>query len=162
MAMCFTAPSARPISPPGPFLRRGAATALPLASASFPSNSGGLGSVAIGLRRHCPPTRPGDLLMVRAGSLTASSLALVFLLPLSLLVGTILVSIRVADRLDEKFLQELAENKAMMEENEVEEEEGAEEYDLANVIASEETVLVKAEDGVAAPRVSRNRPKREV
>ncbi|THU68945.1 hypothetical protein C4D60_Mb08t09180 [Musa balbisiana] len=98
-------------------------------------------------------------LVVRAGPPSTNSLILAFVLPLSLLFGTIFTAARVADRLDEKYLEELAMNKAIMEEKEAEEDDS----DKDGKVAAEEdgSILPDEEEGVAAvPRV-RNRPKRE-
>ncbi|CAL9108340.1 unnamed protein product [Musa textilis] len=98
-------------------------------------------------------------LVVRAGPPSTNSLIFAFVLPLSLLLGTIFTAARVADRLDEKYLEELAMNKAIMEEKEAEEDDG----DKDGIVAAEEdgSIFPDEEEGVAAvPRV-RNRPKRE-
>ncbi|KAJ8467511.1 hypothetical protein OPV22_030063 [Ensete ventricosum] len=98
-------------------------------------------------------------LVVRAGAPSTNTLIIAFVFPLSLLVGTIFTAVRVADRLDEKYLEELAMNKAIMEEKEAEEDDS----DKDGKVAAEEagSILPDEEEGVAAvPRV-RNRPKRE-
>ncbi|KAG0452336.1 hypothetical protein HPP92_025000 [Vanilla planifolia] len=108
-------------------------------------------------RRGCPIVHAGG------GVPSTSSLILAFFLPLSLLIGTILVSIRIADNLDEKFLEELAMNQAMAEENE---EEG-EEVEWPDVFEAmdgeeyEEAIQPVEEEAGAAPLRARNRPKRD-
>ncbi|KAJ0978014.1 hypothetical protein J5N97_013488 [Dioscorea zingiberensis] len=104
------------------------------------------------------PLLPSDAVVVRAGPPSSSTLLGVFLLPLSLLIGTILVSIRIADNLDEKYLKELAMNEAMAQENEAEseDEEGEEDEDES---ADEGKVLEVEEMVAPAPRI-RNRPKK--
>ncbi|CAK9170542.1 unnamed protein product [Ilex paraguariensis] len=89
----------------------------------------------------CRKTR-GLSLVTRAGPST-NSYIFAFVFPLSLLAVTIFTSARVADKLDEKFLEELEVNQAILE---------AEEYAGDAVISLEEEP--------ALPR-SRNRPKRE-
>ncbi|CAL9776037.1 unnamed protein product [Musa acuminata subsp. burmannicoides] len=98
-------------------------------------------------------------LVVRAGPPSTNSLIFAFVLPLSLLLGTIFTAARVADRLDEKYLEELAMNKAIMEEKEAEEDDSDKDGKVA--AEEDESILPDEEEGVAAvPRV-RNRPKRE-
>ncbi|XP_074556517.1 uncharacterized protein LOC141812404 [Curcuma longa] len=92
-------------------------------------------------------------LIVRAGLPSTNSLILAFVLPLSLLLGTIFAAARIADRLDEKFLEELAMNEAILEE--MDEDDADEDEDDRGVLAEEE-------DGVAAIPKTRNRPKRVV
>lgn len=49
----------------------------------------------------------GELLVTNAGPPSSTSLILAFILPLSLLAGTVFASIRIADDLDDKFLQDV-------------------------------------------------------
>uniref|UniRef100_A0A2P2INR8 High chlorophyll fluorescence 153 n=1 Tax=Rhizophora mucronata TaxID=61149 RepID=A0A2P2INR8_RHIMU len=87
--------------------------------------------------------------VTRAGPTTATYVS-AFLLPLSLLAITILTSMRIADKLDRDFLEELAINQAIREEEEVKEED----------------VDIDPEKQVKQPSFPsagiRNRPKREV
>ncbi|XP_039136565.1 uncharacterized protein LOC120273891 [Dioscorea cayenensis subsp. rotundata] len=115
------------------------------------------------------PRRPkrSDSILVHAGPPSSSTLILAFVLPLSLLIGTILVSIRIADDLDEKFVKELLMNEAMAQEEEYgvedaeddddddDEEEDDENDDAPRVLELEEVAAP------ATPRV-RNRPKKEI
>ncbi|CAA3001170.1 uncharacterized protein LOC111378393 [Olea europaea var. sylvestris] len=82
--------------------------------------------------------------VTRAGPST-SSYIFAFVLPLSLLAVTIFTSNRIADKLDQKFLEEVAINEAILE---------AEEDD-------DEEVNIPSEKESAPPRI-RNRPKRKV
>ncbi|KAM0947865.1 hypothetical protein DsansV1_C07g0072151 [Dioscorea sansibarensis] len=108
----------------------------------------------------------GNSILVRAGPPSSSTLILAFVLPLSLLIGTILVSIRIADDLDEKFVNELLMNEAMAQEEEYEDEDGEDEEEddeqEDDESADERRVLELEEPAAAAvPRV-RNRPKKEI
>ncbi|CAO2196287.1 unnamed protein product [Urochloa humidicola] len=75
--------------------------------------------------------RRRGLMVVRAGGPpSTNALILAFVLPLSLLVGTLVTAARVADDLDDRFLREMEINKAILEENEASDEDIAqEEYD---------------------------------
>ncbi|KAL0923109.1 hypothetical protein M5K25_007154 [Dendrobium thyrsiflorum] len=153
--------STLPSSPPRLLLPRRPAGTFCLSTSTFLSSFQTLrapSEITRHLHRRHP--LPGELAVVRAGPPSASTLILVFVLPLSLLIGTILVSIRIGNKLDEKFLEELAANQAMVEENE---DAGAEEGQegLEAREGEEDRVMVKEEIGAAAVRV-RNRPKREV
>ncbi|CAI9764731.1 unnamed protein product [Fraxinus pennsylvanica] len=81
--------------------------------------------------------------VTRAGPST-SSYIFAFVLPLSLLAVTVVTSIRIADKLDQKFLEEVAINQAILEAEEDEDE-----------------VNIPSENEPVPPRI-RNRPKREV
>ncbi|OIT08003.1 PREDICTED: uncharacterized protein LOC109226161 [Nicotiana attenuata] len=78
------------------------------------------------------------------GGISSSSYIFALIFPLSLLAITIFTSARIADNLDQKFLEELAVNQAIME---GEEDDGI--------------VVTPLEEKRATPR-TRNRPKREV
>ncbi|KAF8022242.1 hypothetical protein BT93_G2396 [Corymbia citriodora subsp. variegata] len=80
-------------------------------------------------------------LVARAGPST-SSYVFAFVFPLSLLVTTVFASIKIADKLDRDFLEELAINQAIKD---------ADEDDDAEVSLEEKPV----------PSRTRNRPKRE-
>ncbi|KAL6009979.1 hypothetical protein ACLOJK_000410 [Asimina triloba] len=88
--------------------------------------------------------------VVAAGQPSTTSLIFAFVFPLSLLLVTILTSIRIADKLDQQYLEELALNEEIMEEDMMEEE------------GQEVNIPYPAEEepAPAVPR-SRNRPKRE-
>ncbi|XP_030465553.2 uncharacterized protein LOC115684809 [Syzygium oleosum] len=83
----------------------------------------------------------GVRLVARAGP-SASSYVFAFVFPLSLLVVTVFASIKIADKLDRDFLEELAINQAIKD---------ADEGDDAEVSLEEKPVLSR----------TRNRPKRE-
>ncbi|KAJ9685509.1 hypothetical protein PVL29_017522 [Vitis rotundifolia] len=84
----------------------------------------------------------GLSVVTRAGPST-SSYVFAFVFPLSLLAVTIFTSLRVDDKLEREFREELAVNEAM---READEEEG--------------DVAIPVEEEPAVPR-TRNRPKRE-
>uniref|UniRef100_A0A2C9UY86 Uncharacterized protein n=1 Tax=Manihot esculenta TaxID=3983 RepID=A0A2C9UY86_MANES len=62
-------------------------------------------------------TMRGSTLVTRAGPST-TSYVFAFVFPLSLLIGTIFTSIRIADKLDRDYLEELAINQAIREADE--------------------------------------------
>ncbi|XP_038875344.1 uncharacterized protein LOC120067823 [Benincasa hispida] len=80
----------------------------------------------------------------RAGAST-SSYIFAFSIPLSLILITVLTALKIGDNLDKKFLEELALNQAIMEEDEENKDDGSE---------------ISFEEKPALPR-TRNRPKRE-
>ncbi|XP_011091793.1 uncharacterized protein LOC105172147 [Sesamum indicum] len=88
-------------------------------------------------------SRRGVSVVTRAGP-SSTSYIFAFVFPLSLLAVTIFTSIRIADKLDDKFLEELAINQAILENEDKDEEE--------DPVPQKE----------AAPVRSRNRPKRQV
>ncbi|OMO90126.1 hypothetical protein COLO4_19345 [Corchorus olitorius] len=93
-------------------------------------------------------TTRGMTVVTRAGPNTSSYVfAVVF--PLSLLAVTIFTSIKIADKLDRDFLEDLMINQAMREADE-EDDDGDDDISLEEIV--QEPVL---------PR-TRNRPKREV
>ncbi|KAK2636949.1 hypothetical protein Ddye_031741 [Dipteronia dyeriana] len=92
--------------------------------------------------------------VTRAGP-TTSNYVFAFVLPLSLLAITIFASIKVADKLDDEFLEELILQEAMKEGDEEEEEEDDDD-DEDDV----ETYLEEKAQELSIPR-TRNRPKRE-
>ncbi|XP_022938548.1 uncharacterized protein LOC111444753 [Cucurbita moschata] len=95
---------------------------------------------------------PGDLSAVktlrlvttRAGAST-SSYIFAFSIPFSLVLVTALTALKIGDNLDKKFLEELALNQAIMEEDEENKDDGS---------------GISFEEKPALPR-TRNRPKRE-
>ncbi|XP_042514759.1 uncharacterized protein LOC122089249 [Macadamia integrifolia] len=90
----------------------------------------------------------GLVVRTRAGPST-SSLVFAFVFPLSLLLATIFTSIKIADKLDRDFLEELALNRAMMEVQDDDDDDDDDDED--SPISIEEPAL---------PR-TRSRPKRE-
>ncbi|XP_040992954.1 uncharacterized protein LOC121239719 isoform X2 [Juglans microcarpa x Juglans regia] len=114
------------------------------------------------IRFHSYPTRRrtrGSTAVTRAG-LSTSSYVFAFALPLSLLAITIFASIRVADKLDRDFLQELALNQAIREANE-EENDDDDDDDDDDYEEEEDDIKIFLEKEPALQR-TRNRPKREV
>lgn len=101
--------------------------------------------------------RRGQVLIPKAGPPNTTTLILAFVFPLSLFAGTVFASIRIADKLDEQFLEDLAVNRAIMEENEEDEEERVEDGD--GITYREEEVAAAAATA-DVPRV-RNRPRKE-
>ncbi|CAM8920102.1 unnamed protein product [Rhodiola kirilowii] len=91
-------------------------------------------------------SRRGISVVTRAGPPTANTYIFAFLFPFSMLVATILTSIKIDQKLDQDFLEELAINEARME------VDGEEEPGTSKVAMPSK----KSE----APR-TRNRPKRE-
>ncbi|KAK1553116.1 hypothetical protein Q3G72_029149 [Acer saccharum] len=94
--------------------------------------------------------------VTRAGP-TTSNYIFAFVLPLSLLAITVFASIKVADKLDDEFLEELILQEAMKEGDEEEEEEEEDDDDDEDDV---ETYLEEKAQELAIPR-TRNRPKRE-
>ncbi|KAF3668486.1 putative pentatricopeptide repeat-containing protein-like [Capsicum annuum] len=88
--------------------------------------------------------RRGITVVTGAGGISSSSYIFAVVFPLSLLAITIFTSARIADTLDQKFLEELAVNETI---REGEEDDGS--------------AVTPLEEKPAAPR-TRNRPKREV
>ncbi|EES02039.1 hypothetical protein BDA96_03G453700 [Sorghum bicolor] len=113
----------------------------------------------------------GRLMVVRAGGPPSTNqLILAFVLPLSLFVGTLVTAARVADDLDDRFLREMEINRAILEENEASDEDGAgEEEDDGDIIVYDEgeeeelppVPVEEKEPAVVGPR-TRNRPRRRV
>ncbi|KAG6433596.1 hypothetical protein SASPL_105211 [Salvia splendens] len=87
------------------------------------------------------------VVLTRAGPSTTSYI-FAFVFPLSLLAVTAITSIRIADKLDQKFLEELAVNQAILEA-----EDGEEREDDVHVSSEEEEVK---------PVRRRNRPTRQI
>ncbi|OEL37776.1 Glucan endo-1,3-beta-glucosidase, acidic isoform [Dichanthelium oligosanthes] len=101
------------------------------------------------------------------GPPSTNALILAFVLPLSLFVETLVTASRVADDLDERFLREMEVNRAIMEEDEedddreVDEGEEAEEDEEQAPVEGKEPVVIGA--AVAAtPTRTRNRPRRQI
>ncbi|PSS19128.1 V-set and immunoglobulin domain-containing protein [Actinidia chinensis var. chinensis] len=92
--------------------------------------------------RFCLRKTRGSSVVTRAGPGT-NTYIFAFVLPLSLLAITVFTSIRIADKLDREFLEEIAVNQAIME---AEEEDG--------------DAGMSFEEKPSLPR-TRNRPKRE-
>ncbi|KAL6288645.1 hypothetical protein ACE6H2_006155 [Prunus campanulata] len=84
----------------------------------------------------------GLTVVTRAGP-TTNQYVFAFVMPLSLIAVTVFTSMRIADKLDEDFLEEIAINQAIRETDE------------------DDEVDMSIEEKPALPR-TRNRPKREV
>ncbi|CAO2816203.1 unnamed protein product [Amaranthus hypochondriacus] len=89
----------------------------------------------------------GVSVVTRAGPPSTNQFIFAFVFPLSLLAFTVFTAIQIGNRLDQKFLEELAMNEAI---NEAEDEndDGTE-------------VVIPRKEEPALPR-ARNRPKREI
>ncbi|XVE90786.1 hypothetical protein DITRI_Ditri20bG0104600 [Diplodiscus trichospermus] len=98
------------------------------------------------------PKPRGLTVVTRAGANT-SSYVFAIAFPLTLLAATIFTSIRIADKLDKDFLEDLTINQAI---REAEEEDEGDDNNDNDVISLEEIVQEPV-----LPR-TRNRPKREV
>ncbi|KAK7271564.1 hypothetical protein RJT34_27572 [Clitoria ternatea] len=95
----------------------------------------------------------GSAVAARAGPST-TSIAFAIALPTSLLAVTVLASIRMADKLDQDWLEEVAKNEAFMEADEDDDDDDYDEDDYDNEDDDIETYEP------ALPQ-ARNRPKRE-
>ncbi|KAK6928824.1 hypothetical protein RJ641_005029 [Dillenia turbinata] len=130
-------------------------TQPPVSSSSFRFSTAIRFSGDLGRRR----TR-GLSVITRAGPSTSSYL-FAFLLPLSLLAATVFTSIKIADKLDQQYLEELAINEAI---REAEEEDGGEdtssdeETEPENELEPEPELKLELEP--ALPQ-TRNQPKHE-
>ncbi|KAL1545276.1 hypothetical protein AAHA92_22019 [Salvia divinorum] len=91
--------------------------------------------------------RRGISVVTRAGPSTTSYI-FAFIFPLSLLAVTAITSIRIADKLDQKFLEELAVNQAILEAEDGEDKE--------------DEVPVSSEEEEVKPVRRRNRPTRRI
>ncbi|KAD3337778.1 hypothetical protein E3N88_33299 [Mikania micrantha] len=89
----------------------------------------------------------GSLVATRAGAPGATTYMFAFLFPISLLAVTIFTSIRISDKLDRDFYQELEVNQSILEAEDEDEE-------------VEEDVTPILEEPTSQQR-TRNRPKRE-
>ncbi|KAG1371165.1 hypothetical protein COCNU_16G002590 [Cocos nucifera] len=166
MARSILALSPAPSSSPRHFNKYAAAAAtfFPSRPSSFRTRALALaGSLRSGGRRR------ERKLVVRTGPPTTNSLILAFVLPFSLIAGTIFTSIRIADRLDEKYLEELAMNQAIVEENEAAAEDDENETEIAEKaitaaagVDGDGKILLQKEEEVAAVPRARNRPRRGV
>ncbi|PIA57295.1 hypothetical protein AQUCO_00600198v1 [Aquilegia coerulea] len=89
--------------------------------------------------------------VTRAG-LSSTNLIFAFVMPITLVLVTIFTSIKIADKLDEDFMEELAKNEAIM-------QEGVDEG-TSTLADDKSAVPTWAQEKPAVPRI-RNRPKRE-
>ncbi|KAF5198533.1 high chlorophyll fluorescence [Thalictrum thalictroides] len=90
--------------------------------------------------------------VTRAG-LSSTNLIFAFVMPITLVLVTVFTSIKIADKLDEDFMEELAKNEAIMQ------GEGMDEG--TSTLADEKSAAPTWEqEKSAVPRI-RNRPKRE-
>ncbi|PIA53707.1 hypothetical protein AQUCO_00900352v1 [Aquilegia coerulea] len=90
--------------------------------------------------------------VTRAG-LSSTNLIFAFVMPITLVLVTVFTSIKIADKLDEDFMEELAKNEAIMQ------EEGVDEG-TSTLADDKSAVPTWAQEKPAVPRI-RNRPKRE-
>ncbi|CAJ2639013.1 uncharacterized protein LOC123918461 [Trifolium pratense] len=97
---------------------------------------------------HASCRRPRSATVVTRAGANASSYAFAIALPLSLLAVTVFTALRIGQKLDQDFYEEMAKNEAIMEIDEDEEDDN--DVDVETYL-EEEPVL---------PR-GRNRPKRE-
>ncbi|MED6128593.1 hypothetical protein PIB30_099410 [Stylosanthes scabra] len=97
----------------------------------------------------------------RAGP-TSSSIAFAIGLPLSLLAVTVLTSLRIANKLDQQFYEEMAMNEAIMEADEDYEDDDEDEdyYNDADDEGADDDAETPIQQEPALPR-TRNRPIRE-
>ncbi|XP_078158496.1 high chlorophyll fluorescence 153 [Carex rostrata] len=86
------------------------------------------------------------------GPPSTNSLLFAFLLPFSLIVGTVWAAIKIGDKLDQKFLDEIERNIAIMEEDEMEYDEISEEIEDENAEAVESEELVSATAAQSQPK----------
>ncbi|CAN1128283.1 hypothetical protein LINPERHAP2_LOCUS4539 [Linum perenne] len=105
--------------------------------------------------------------VVRRAGPSTSSYVFAFALPLSLLIFTIFTSIRISDKLDEDYLEELELNQAIMEAEGIEyaedEDENIDVNDEEGVqVSPEEEEQVKLPQPALSGSRIRNRPKRQV
>ncbi|XP_065868522.1 uncharacterized protein [Euphorbia lathyris] len=98
-------------------------------------------------------TRRRLTVVTRAGPPSTSSYIFAFVFPMSLLIGTIFTSMRIAEKLDRDYLEELAINQTIME---AEEEDGDGDDDKLDIFLEE-----KMQQPVLQATRTRNRPKRE-
>ncbi|XP_031485817.1 uncharacterized protein LOC116254517 [Nymphaea colorata] len=98
----------------------------------------------------------GSRLVAKAGPPSNTTLIFAFVFPLSLLVITVLNAIRIADKLDEKFLEELAVNQAIMNEDAA---AAADDDNGDGYGSGHDSNLTVLEEEASVPRL-RNRPKR--
>ncbi|CAN1822850.1 hypothetical protein LINPERHAP1_LOCUS30119 [Linum perenne] len=104
--------------------------------------------------------------VVRRAGPSTSSYVFAFALPLSLLIFTIFTSIRISDKLDEDYLEELELNQAIMEAEGIEyaedEDENIDVNDEEGVqVSPEEEEVMLPQPALSGSRI-RNRPKRQV
>ncbi|KAL5708646.1 hypothetical protein ACHQM5_019416 [Ranunculus cassubicifolius] len=96
--------------------------------------------------------------ITRAGPPSTNQLIFAFVMPITLVLATVFASIRIADKLDEDYLEELMQEQAMMQGKEPEiEKEGEDDFTMVD---EKNAVPTWAEEKPTAPRI-RNRPKRE-
>ncbi|CAN0917197.1 hypothetical protein LINGRAHAP2_LOCUS30138 [Linum grandiflorum] len=103
--------------------------------------------------------------VVRRGAPSTSSYVFAFALPFSLLIFTIFTSIRIADKLDQDYLEELELNEAIMEAEGIEYAEDEDE-NIDGQVSPEKEEEEEEEVELPQPALSgsriRNRPKRQV
>ncbi|KAK9192220.1 hypothetical protein WN943_020836 [Citrus x changshan-huyou] len=137
------------------------ARALGTAAAAAPKGKGasfGTSHVQF-FNRDSSSSRGSNLKVVTRAGASSSSYVFAFVLPLSLLALTVFASLKLDDKLERQYLEELIINEAMKDQEEQQydedEEEEEEEEDDDQVLLEEKL------PEPALPR-TRNRPKREV
>ncbi|XP_027341636.1 zinc finger protein castor homolog 1 [Abrus precatorius] len=101
----------------------------------------------------------GSAVVTRAGPST-TSIVFAIALPLSLLAVTVLASVRMADKLDQQWLEELAKNEATMEVDDRDDDEDDEDDDNDDYDNKEDIIEAFVQEELSLPR-ARNRPRRE-
>ncbi|WCJ39003.1 high chlorophyll fluorescence 153 [Euphorbia peplus] len=94
--------------------------------------------------------------VTRAGPPSTNSYIFAFVFPMSLLVGTIFTSIKIGEKLDRDYLEELAINQSIMEAEEEDGNDDDDDHDKVEILLEE-----KMKQPVLQPTRTRNRPKRE-
>lgn len=103
-----------------------------------------------------PKQRRGTALVAHAGP-TTNSILFAIALPTSLLAVTILAALKMGDKLDRDWLEEMAKNEAL---KEVEEDDDEDSNDNDDGVGEEDSVETSVQEEPALSR-ARNRPKRE-
>ncbi|XP_015971728.1 uncharacterized protein LOC107495148 [Arachis duranensis] len=103
--------------------------------------------------------RPSTVAPARAGP-SSSSIAFAIGLPLSLLAVTVLTSLRIANKLDQQFFEEMAMNEAIMQADEDDDDDYEDEDYYDDDDDDDDDAETSVQQEPALPR-SRNRPIRE-
>ncbi|KDO83243.1 hypothetical protein CISIN_1g032144mg [Citrus sinensis] len=106
--------------------------------------------------RDSSSSRGSNLKVVTRAGASSSSYVFAFVLPLSLLALTVFASLKLDDKLERQYLEELIINEAMKDQEEQQYDEDEDEEEEDDQVLLEEKFLEPA-----LPR-TRNRPKREV
>lgn len=100
--------------------------------------------------------------MTRAGP-TANQFVLAFTLPLALVIITVFAALRISDKLDERYLEEILLSEAMKETDDDDEDDGDDEEEDYDDDDDDDDIELPIEPPpmTLTPR-TRNRPKREI